>query len=69
MSIVIGEWVTREHRGLPHLVESIVAGDAVTKCGRRLHDEPTRSGGELIPTAIFGLRKCRMCYGSPEPAT
>lgn len=63
MTVQIGEWVTRERRGVPHYVESVVSGDAITRCGRRLHDEPTRTGGALIDTAIFGVRKCLICQG------
>ena len=41
----IGNWV-RRRGGRWHLVESVVAEDAVTRCGRRM-DRVTRSGGEL----------------------
>lgn len=44
----IGDWIQRERRGKAHKVESIVAGDIVTKCGRRMTDEPTKSGGKLV---------------------
>ena len=43
----IGDWIARQRDGKAHLVESIVAGDAVTRCGRRLTDEPTVTGGQL----------------------
>jgi hypothetical protein len=33
----IGDWVERQSpRTLAHLVESLVGGDAVTRCGRRM---------------------------------
>ena len=58
----IGDWITRERRGVPHLVESIVAGDVVTRCGRRLSDEPTKSGGGLVRlVTIVNYPKCRTC--------
>jgi hypothetical protein len=49
----IGNWISRVRlnadlvlvrRSKWHLVESIVAGDAITKCGRRMEPK-TRSGG------------------------
>ncbi len=43
----IGTWVKREKRHYWHLVESLVANDAVTACGRRLTDE-ANSRGELV---------------------
>lgn len=46
----IGQWVRRAYEGTAlvangpkwHLVESVVAGDAVTRCGRRLRDDPAK---------------------------
>jgi hypothetical protein len=61
----IGDWIQRQNLRVPHLIESIVSGDVVTRCGRRLRDEPTKTGGPLEP-AEWGLRKCRNCEG---PAT
>lgn len=58
--ILIGHWVRRERRGLPHLVESIVSGDAITRCGRRLTNEPTQSGGALLPTLDVS-HPCALC--------
>lgn len=60
MTVLIGEWVTRQRRGVPHIVESVVAGDAITRCGRRLGDTATKSGGLLVQ-APHGARKCRVC--------
>jgi len=56
--IIVGDWIRRDKRGAPHLVESIVAGDVITKCGRRMKDEPNRDGGLIL--ALYG-RKCRVC--------
>ena len=66
-TFVIGDWVMRERRGLPHLVESIVADDVITTCGRRMTDEPTKTGGPLIfavQRAGFTVWRCAMCVGS-----
>ncbi len=61
--MTIGDWVRREHGGKPHLVESIVAGDAVTKCGRRMADEPN-SRGKLI--SDLDTEPCQICSGYRE---
>lgn len=35
----IGDWVRRRRVGAKwHVVESVIAGDAVTRCGRRMRD-------------------------------
>lgn len=63
---MIGDWVVREHRGRPHIVESLVAGDVITRCGRRLRDEPTKTGGRLMLAARyagFSSRNCSQCTG------
>lgn len=64
-SVHIGQWVMRRRYGVAHLVESIIAGDAITRCGRRLSDEPTRDGGGLL-LAHYGTRQCRQCQPSRE---
>jgi hypothetical protein len=60
----IGTYVVRYHDGTPvtaaHLVESIVAEDAVTRCGRRMRDERP-SGMELRYAAVPAIRICRTC--------
>jgi hypothetical protein len=41
-ALYIGAWVRREERRAltkGHFVESIIAGDAITRCGRRMKDE------------------------------
>ena len=58
----IGDWAIREKRGAAHLVESLVADDVVTKCGRRLTDEPNTSGG-LVLFALGTRSICRQCLG------
>lgn len=55
----IGTWVRREYRTFWHLVESFVANDAVTHCGRRMRDE-TNSRGGLVFTDAPGAR-CKQC--------
>ena len=58
----IGDWIQRERRGKAHLVESIVAGDAVMRCGRRMRDEPTQSGGRLVQDTRQS-DVCKVCWG------
>ena len=58
--MTIGDWVRRERGGKPHLIESIVAGDVVTKCGRRLRDEPN-TRGKLV--SDLDSEPCRICSG------
>lgn len=62
----IGSWVRRTG-GKWHLVESIVAGDAITHCGRRM-DRVTLTGGELAVSDVMPLTRligqpqlCRLC--------
>jgi hypothetical protein len=58
----IGDWVQREKRGVPHYVESIVAGDVVTRCGKRMRNEPNRDGGLTKAGLIDSvLNRCRSC--------
>jgi len=59
----IGDWIIRSKRGVAHVIESLVAGDAVTKCGRRLTDEPNTSG-ELVLFALGTRSICRVCLGT-----
>jgi hypothetical protein len=64
MSDHIGQYVTRYRKGAPnttaHLVESIVADDAITRCGRRMRNERP-SGMELRYVAVPAVRICRVC--------
>ena len=61
----IGNWVRRPG-GKWHLIESTVAGDAFTKCGRRM--DKTNANGRLeviddLPlTRMIGQpQNCKMC--------
>jgi hypothetical protein len=67
--VTIGQWVQRNTKGAKwHLVESVVAGDAVTKCGRRM-DSRTRSEGiglevsdvQPLTRMIDQPQLCRAC--------
>lgn len=57
----IGNWVRRTG-GKWHLAESVVAGDVVTRCGRRM-DRVTRTGGELQVSALMPLTRM---IGQPQ---
>ena len=59
----IGDWVQREKRGVPHYVESIVSGDVVTRCGKRMRDEPTRDGPLKLAGPIVRIlgTSCKVC--------
>ena len=62
----IGNWVRRGPAFKWHLVESTIAGDAVTKCGRRM-DRVTKDGeleaSETMPlTRMIGQPQlCKGC--------
>lgn len=62
--MTIGDWVRR--KGLKwHLVESIIDGDAITKCGRRLeHSNSDRyeTSGDMPLTRMVGQpQDCKLC--------
>lgn len=66
----IGNWIRREERGTKwHVVESIVAGDAITKCGRRMepktraHPYTALEVSEVMPLTrmIDQAQLCRAC--------
>lgn len=63
-AFLIGDWVMRPRYGVAHVIESIVSGDAVVWCGRRLTDEP--SSGGVLQRAPFGTRKCAQCTNTRE---
>ena len=46
--VEVGDVVFRAQRGRAHLVESIIAKDLITKCGKTLSLYPTRLGGEWV---------------------
>lgn len=61
----IGNWVRRPG-GKWHIVESIIAGDAVTKCGRRMdrkNDEgPLAMRDQIMLTRMIGQpQNCSFC--------
>ena len=59
----IGNWVKRG-RGKWHVVESIVAEDAVTRCGKRMADWPDSHGpGKLQVSALMPLTRM---IGQPQ---
>ena len=59
----IGDWIQRERgRGKAHKLESIVAGDAIMRCGRRMTDEPTKTGGRLVQDT-HTADVCSVCWG------
>jgi len=57
----IGEYGTREASRsltLPHLVESVIDGEPVTRCGRRLRQ---REGTTFRYEAVPARRLCARC--------
>jgi hypothetical protein len=64
--VKIGDWV-RRRGGKWHKVESVVAGDAVTRCGRRMHEVSAYSGRlqvsdvEPLTRMIGQPQLCRRC--------
>jgi hypothetical protein len=59
----IGEWVRLKRPGRRwHLVESVIAGDAVTKCGRRFPDPSFDTSTVMVLTRMIGQpQNCRYC--------
>jgi len=59
----VSNWAKRPGRGKWHLVESIIAGDAVTHCGRRLSDEGGLLVSQVQPLtrAIDQPQLCKRC--------
>jgi len=63
----IGSWVRRDgaYRSKWHLIESTIAGDAVTHCGRRLRNETAGSlevsKVEPLTRAIGQPQLCKRC--------
>jgi hypothetical protein len=55
--IKIGDYARRPGKRT-HKIESIIAGDAITKCGRRLTDEL----GELIVDEVTAVNACLICF-------
>ena len=72
MALEIGSWVKRNRSGGKwHLVESIITGDAITRCGRRMPEQaaPWAGGtGKLDVSPVMPLTRmigqpqlCRTC--------
>jgi len=60
MTLIIGYWAKRTRLsgaslGCPHRVESIIAGDMITKCGKRMRDDPDR------PFKVYAERPPVVC--------
>jgi hypothetical protein len=66
VTIAIGQWVKRQRLTVAHLVESVVADDAVVRCGRRMRDEANSRG--LLVEAEYWTPKCVQCSPSSERA-
>lgn len=63
----IGNWIRRV-RGKWHLIESLIEGDAVTRCGRRIG--PTTGQGMLMFSDVMPLTRMidqpQLCKGGCE---
>jgi len=73
MIVDIGQWVRRDRPGTKwHLVESIIADAAITKCGRRMEPQTTIGDNlevsEVTPFTrlIDQPQLCRSCYGTTD---
>lgn len=68
----IGNWVKRRG-GKWHLVESIVDGDAITKCGRRMDREKPYRDGALKVSDVMPLTRLigqpQLCKGGCDTPT
>lgn len=63
MSVTIGQWVRRSRsRAKWHVVESVIADDPITRCGRRLRHGRT-SNGELEVSDVMPLTRM---IGQPQ---
>lgn len=60
MTVSVGSWVKNEPGQKWHIVESLVAGDAVTRCGRRLAD-PFAETADVEPLTTDQFQLCRRC--------
>jgi hypothetical protein len=58
---MIGHWVRRSGKQKWHRVESMVAGDAITKCGRRLSSWGEVSEVQPLTRMIGQPHLCRYC--------
>ena len=66
--MTIGNWVKRGS-GRWHLVESVIADAAITRCGRRMEPTTPRGGAlevsevEPLTRAIGQPQNCKRCAG------
>lgn len=61
----IGEWVRRQRAGAKwHAVESVIAGDAVTHCGRRMR--PKTATHVVTPLQISPVMPLTRMIGQPQ---
>lgn len=60
----IGTYVARirsaHTTGPAHFVESEIAGDVITRCGRRM-DAKTKDGRGLVTVVPSAVEQCRSC--------
>lgn len=71
MTISIGDWVCRSDRDRIHYVDSLVAEDVMTKCGKRMaldlngHPLIGYSPG-MLPLGVVEYYTCRTCQRIKE---
>ena len=53
---LIGKWVKRIHRRR-HLVQTVINGELVARCGRHL----TMDGWDVAPEGLPAVHDCRQC--------
>lgn len=59
----IGDWVRRVDRPSKwHLVESVVEGDAITRCGRRMRDHREFEVSNVMPLTRM-IDQPQLCKG------
>lgn len=70
VSVNIGNWIRRSGQKW-HLAESVVAGDVVTRCGRRMRDSLPFYVSEVMPlTRMIGQPQlCKAGCDKDEVAT
>ncbi len=64
MPVAVGNWARRTGSDATkwHLVESVIAGDAVTRCGRRMRDPLDQiSPVEQLTRMIGQPQNCKKC--------
>jgi len=61
----VGDWVRRQRSGAKwHLVESVIAGDAVTNCGRRMR--PRSATHAIAPLQVSPIMPLTRMIGQPQ---